>query len=261
MRELLAETTNIAKKAALLARQYYQDRSFTISHKGHRNLVTEADLAVENYLKSELSSLLPSSRFLAEETESLTSDFTGDVWIVDPIDGTTNFTQGLPHCAVSIALARDGNVLLGAVVNIFTGETFSAAKNLGANRNNIKIDPVTENPHGLFLLGFLNSEGERFDENLSIIPKLRAHVHEFRRLGAASLDICYVACGIAVAYLESVRPWDIAAGALIARECGCIVGTYRDDPSNNLLPNDLRSFSFLVAHPEKYALINKTLSL
>ncbi len=243
----------------MLAREFYEKKSFSISHKGHRNLVTEADLAVEEFLKESLSTLLTNSKFLAEETESLTTDFSGDVWIVDPIDGTTNFTQGLPHCAVSVALARDGEVQIGVVVNIFTGETFSAAKNLGAYRNKIKLAQVVENPHGLFLLGFLNSEGERFDENLSIISKLRAHVHEFRRLGAASLDICYVACGIAVAYLESVRPWDIAAGALIARECGCSVGAYRDDPQNESLPEDLRSFSFLVAHPPAFNKIKKTL--
>ena len=260
MQELLAKTTNIAKQAASLAKKYYLDRSFTISHKGHRNLVTEADIAVEEFLKKELSTLVPDARFLAEETANLTSDFTGNVWIVDPIDGTTNFTQGLPHCAVSVALAIDGVVTVAVVVNIFTGETFSALKNHGAFRNGIKLDKVKENPHGLFLLGFLNSEGEKFEENFILMRKLKTHVHEFRRLGAASLDICYVACGIAVAYLESVRPWDIAAGALVARECGCLVGTYREDPLNNALPSDLISFSFLVAHPQKYELILKALS-
>lgn len=242
----------VAQAGAQLAKKYYLEKSFSISQKGQRNLVTEADLAVEEFLKTELQKLLPTAKFLAEESSSLLTDFSGEVWIIDPIDGTTNFTQGLPHSAVSVALSKDGVVTEGVVVNIFTGETFAASKGKGATRDGNPISTAVSNPHGLVLLGFLNSESSKFEENFEIMRKLRNSVHEFRRLGAASLDTCYVACGIAVAYLESVRPWDIAAGGLIARECGCMVGTYKDDPNNIDLPSDLKSFSFLVSHPERF---------
>lgn len=257
---MINEVTKICKSGAELAKRLYVEKAFSVSNKGLRNLVTEADLAVEEYLKTELLKITPQARFLAEETSNGLSDFAGVVWIVDPIDGTTNFTQGLPHSAVSVALAKDGTVVLGVVVNILTGETFAASLGQGATRDGRLIPKVSPNPHGLFLLGFLNSEGHKFEHSFEVMRRLRASVHEFRRLGAASLDTCYVACGIAVAYLESVRPWDIAAGALIAREAGCFVGTYTDDPLNQTLPEDLKSFSFLVAHPDRFESIRNALN-
>jgi myo-inositol-1(or 4)-monophosphatase len=256
---MINEVIKICQSGAELAKKFYLEKAFSVSHKGLRNLVTEADLAVEEYLKTELLKITPKAKFLAEETSNSLNDFTGDVWIVDPIDGTTNFTQGLPHSAVSVALAKEGKIVIGVVVNILTGETFAASLGEGATRDGKPIPRVSPNPHGLFLLGFLNSEGHKFEHSFEVMRKLRSSVHEFRRLGAASLDTCYVACGIAVAYLESVRPWDIAAGALIAREARCFVGTYTDDPLNQNLPEDLKSFSFLVAHPDRFDFIKDAL--
>ena len=191
------------------------------------DLVTEYDVAVENFLREKLLTLLPEAVFFGEEEAGPAHPEQGWAFIVDPIDGTTNFVRDLRQSAVSVALAKDG-----VVYDPYKNEMFSAQKGKGAFLNGVPIH-VSEKSlsEGIFAMGTALYRREYFAPTLRLTEQLFARSCDFRRMGAAALDLCAVACGRVEAFFEySLCPWDYAAGSLLITEAGGAVSTLEGGP-------------------------------
>ncbi|MDD8020710.1 MAG: inositol monophosphatase family protein [Acidobacteriota bacterium] len=193
-----------------------------VDFKGEVNLVTAFDRKSEEMIFSELSALFPEHSFLAEE--SIRKDSHSDFcWIVDPLDGTTNFAHGLPIFCVSIGLAFKEEVLAGVVYDPNRSEMFSAVKGEGAALNGypIKVSSSAELDKSLLATGFPYDVRTSSNNNLSYFSRFALKAQAVRRCGAAALDLCYVACGRFDGFWEiKLKPWDLAAGSLLVKEAG-----------------------------------------
>ncbi len=226
-------------------------KGFKINTKANKNdLVTDIDKKSENFIIKKIKSAYPTHAILAEESTKSLSNQTSKylnkkyIWIIDPLDGTTNFAHGLPIFGISIALFKidsieqsknydylSGEVILGVVNCPALNEIFYAVKGKGAylNKKKIKTSKVKKLREALFVTGFPTSHREI---NLPYFSKILNKAQAMRRLGAASIDLCYVACGRFDGYWEfGLKPWDIAAGALIIKEAGGNI----TDTNGNLL--------------------------
>ena len=217
----------IADKAGDIVRDG-ASRTRRIMHKGRIDLVTETDMAVEVMLKKELAALLPSSDFLAEETAKDTEP--GELtWIIDPVDGTTNFAHGLPFVANSIALWRRDRVVLGMVNLPLLGERFTAVEGQGAflNGKPISVTDQAELVNCLIGTGFPYDVEAHLDEVLRQLRTILPRAQGIRRPGAAALDLAFVACGRLDGFYErSLNAWDTAAGLLLVNEAGGRISEY-----------------------------------
>ena len=196
------------------------------------DLVTEYDEAVEAFLKERLPGLLPGSQFFGEEEAENADPSRGWAFIVDPIDGTTNFVRGLRQSAISVALARDGQVEYAVVFDPYKNEMFSARRGGGAFLNGAPIHvsgkPLAE---GIFGMGTAIYRREYLEPTMRVTEQLFRRACDFRRLGAAALDLCDVACGRVELFFEySLCPWDFAAGSLIITEAGGHISTLQGGP-------------------------------
>lgn len=193
-----------------------------IREKGVHDLVTSVDEKAERRFVSGLSELLPEAGFIAEEGTRSGQGERYD-WVIDPLDGTTNFVHGIPSYCTSVALLEDRVPVLGVVHEVVHGETFHAKKGQGARLNGEKI-AVSKNPDlydGLIVTGFPGKGFENMDAYLEVFKELLIKTRGARRLGSAAADLCYVACGrFDVFYEFGLKPWDVAAGALIVEEAG-----------------------------------------
>ncbi len=194
----------------------------TIRKKGRIDLVTETDLAVEALLKQRLGGLLPGATFMAEE--SAESRIPGELtWIIDPLDGTTNFAHDLPVVAVSIALWRAGRVELGVVAVPVLGEMFHAVRGGGAflNGEPIAVSAAASPEEAVVATGFPYSVAEDLEWIMGPLGRVLPATQGVRRMGAAAADLAYVACGRMDAFYEiRLKPWDTAAGWLLVEEAG-----------------------------------------
>lgn len=197
-----------------------------IEKKGPEDLVTSADIASEQYILETLREKFPDHDVLAEESGSSIKGGNGCLWIIDPLDGTTNFAHQLPIFSVSIAFAEDGELKVGVVLNPVTGELFTATAGKGAalNGGRIKVSGCTRLSESLLVTGF------PYDVKQDTAPYIKRFENclkaaiGVRRLGSAALDLCFVACGRFEGFWEqNLKPWDTAAGTLIAREAGALV--------------------------------------
>jgi myo-inositol-1(or 4)-monophosphatase len=220
--KLLSEVVKIAAKAAefiINERLHFNKQSVEI--KGTNDLVSYVDRESEKMIIKELSILLPDSGFIAEENSA--TERADNNWIIDPLDGTTNFIHGIPSYAVSIALEHKGEILLGVVHEVSRKEVFYAAKNGGAFLNDQPIR-VSENKilkDSLIATGFPIHNFSRQEAYLNVLRELMKTTHGIRRIGAAAVDLCYLACGRVDAFFEyNLSPWDVAAGSLIVKEAG-----------------------------------------
>jgi myo-inositol-1(or 4)-monophosphatase len=201
-------------------------KSHSFELKGRHDLVTAADVASENEIKRIISKAFPDDLFMAEESHSgvgLTSDRT---WIIDPIDGTTNFAHGVPFYAVSIALYINKKPQFAVILGVVQNELFTAEKGKGAYLNGIKISvsSVTNNTEALVGTGFPYRDLSVLDDYMKVFNVLMHETHGVRRPGSAAYDMAYVACGRYDGFYEyALAPWDVAAGTLIIREAGGIV--------------------------------------
>lgn len=210
-----------------------------IEKKDAFDLVTDADKAASDLITKRLLELMPESQVLSEEeTSHLRQGFGGQaplLWIVDPIDGTTNYARGIPHAAVSIAGydTQTKKLLVGCVNNPFTGECFWAAKNQGAflNGERIQVSRISKLEDSIAASGYFNHGA--ITHETSNLPETWAFLKRclgLRRNGAASLDLCWVAMGRFDIYWEKgLKAWDMAAGALILQEAGGKVSDYRGE--------------------------------
>lgn len=187
------------------------------------DLVSDADVNAERAIAAVIREQFPKHSILGEEENS--DDLNAEhLWIVDPLDGTTNFAHGIPHFAVSIAYYRDGIPAFGVIFNPIRNEWYVAEKGKGATANGI---PIHVNNHAdlnetLVGCGFYYDRGEMMEQTLAALSRLfRRQIHGIRRMGTASLDLAMVACGQFGAYFEyQLSPWDYAAGRLLIEEAG-----------------------------------------
>jgi myo-inositol-1(or 4)-monophosphatase len=221
---LLNVMTQTAMKAGRsLTRDFGEVQNLQVSLKGPADYVSAADRKAEDIVFQELSRARPDWGFLMEERGAIEGKDSQHRWIVDPLDGTTNFLHGIPIFAVSIALERDGEIVAGVVFNPAMDELYSAEKGGGAfmNDRRIRVAARTKLHEGLYGTGipFLgHGDHARF---LFEMRHVMTESSGVRRLGAAALDMCYVAAGRLDGYWErEVKPWDVAAGAVIIREAG-----------------------------------------
>lgn len=196
-----------------------------IKHKGVNDLVTYVDQTAEKRLVSELSKLLPEAGFIAEEDSSLKRMGRYN-WIIDPLDGTTNFVHGVPVYAISIALAENQEILCGVVNEINQHECFYAWKQGGAylNGHEITVSQAAQVNESLVATGFPYTDFSRIEAYAEVFLHLMKNTHGIRRLGSAAVDLAYVACGRFDAFYEyGLNPWDVAGGAILVQEAGGIV--------------------------------------
>ena len=217
-----------AKKAALTAGDFLLsglDKKKVIQYKGPCDLVTEMDRRAEEIIKEILSERFPHVSFLAEESGE-TGQYSGSRWIIDPLDGTTSYSHGLPHFCVSIALEVDGEVLIGVVFNPCLDECFTAALGKGAllNGSSIYVSETAKLSLSLLATGFPYDRKESLKNNIDNFRAFMMAAQGIRRMGSAALDLCYTACGRFDGFWElKLKPWDTAAAALIVKEAGGIL--------------------------------------
>jgi len=256
--ELLSVAKESVEIATTIARQQREQHSASISFKGSRNLVTSADIAAEQAIISRIQQSFPDHAILAEESTGTASPHvfgSGYAWVIDPIDGTTNYAHGLPHVGISVACALDGNIQIGVVAAPFYGEVFSAAKGKGAFLNDTRIHCAdTATVEDALITTGIPYDRSNVHNICSRIERVIARCRDLRRLGAASLDLCWVACGRLDAYFEEgLSPWDIAAGRLIACEAGAAIAHYDYDHSSQRrtqdYPGELLADNLVAATP------------
>lgn len=229
---ILPHVVRTAKNAGYFIQE--ERKKFTpdkIEVKGLNDMVSYVDKRAEEMIVNELREILPEVGFIVEEDSvNERKDYN---WIVDPLDGTTNFIHGIPCYAVSIALEHKGEVILGVVYEAAKKECFSAVKGGGAflNESPIKVSSVTTVKDSLIATGFPIYNFEKLDNYLAALKYFMQNTHGVRRIGAAAADLCYVAAGRADAFFEyNLNSWDVAAGALIVKEAG---GTVTDFSGGN----------------------------
>jgi len=220
-----------AQKAAdLIAGNF--NKAHRITHKGTVDLVTETDIASEKLIRKLLADDFPEIRFHGEEDGG--ADWRcGEVWVVDPLDGTTNFANNLPHFCVSIAYCKDGEPMAAAIVNPISKDIYSVWKNGGAWLNGapLKVNNISVINEALSVTGFPYNRREHLDEILDRLRIMLMKTQCVRRLGSAALDLCYIARGIYSIYWETnLKPWDVAAGVLIVNEAGGRVSRFDGSP-------------------------------
>lgn len=189
--------------------------------KGLNDLVSYVDKTSEKLLVEKLSLIFPEAGFIVEEnTKSEIKEYN---WIVDPLDGTTNFIHGIPCYAISIALEHKGEIIVGVVYEVAQNECFWAYKDGGAFLNGTKISVSSTKTlsDSLIATGFPIYNFSRLDNYINTLTYLMKNTHGIRRIGAAAADLCYLACGRVDAFFEyNLNSWDVAAGALIVKEAG-----------------------------------------
>ena len=196
------------------------------------DMVTEMDRAAEARILELLLGARPDDGMLGEEGTDLPGS-SGVRWVVDPLDGTTNYLYALPGFAVSIAAEVHGRVVAAAVYDVVRDELFSATLGGGATRNGqaIRVSDATELPLALVATGF-GYDADRRRRQAEVLVHVVPHVRDIRRFGAAAVDLCSVACGRVDAYYErGLAPWDLAAGGLIAAEAGAVVSGFDGRPA------------------------------
>ncbi|AFL83816.1 inositol monophosphatase/fructose-1,6-bisphosphatase family protein [Belliella baltica DSM 15883] len=223
LNQILDQTKSIAKEAGAFIRKERQHFDLKkVEEKGFNDLVSYVDKEAEKIIVNKLSKVLPEAGFITEEgtREEENKTYT---WIIDPLDGTTNFIHGIPVFCVSIGLMKDNEIVLGVVYEVNLHECFYALKGHGAfcNDTPIRVSAAPSLSQSLIATGFPYSAFAQIDEYLEIMKVLMQKSHGLRRLGSAAADLCYVACGRMDAYFEyNLNSYDVAAGSLIVQEAG-----------------------------------------
>lgn len=245
---MIKKITEIVKEAGKIVLSAHNQENTITAKEGKKNFVTKYDVAVQEFLFRELGKAFPDAQFIGEEGEN---DFSTDGlrFIIDPIDGTTNFMQDYRCSCISVALCNGNDVIAGVVYNPYTNEIFSAEKGKGAYLNDDRIS-VSERPlsDGLALFGTSPYHPENTDETFALLRKVFDLSRDIRRSGSAAFDICTVACGRCEVFFEKgLQPWDIAAGTLILKEAGGIALNYDGTEISFSTPNDV-----VFANPKAY---------
>lgn len=209
--------------------------------KGVADYVTEVDFAVQQFIRGRLEKLYPEVQFLSEEKSNEEIDKNGLVWVLDPVDGTTNLIHDYRASVISLALMQEGSVVLGMIYNPYTDELFSAQKGKGSycNGQKIEVSGAETIEKSLIAIGTSPYYKEMAEENFKVFQAVFKDCQDIRRSGSAALDLAYVACGRIEAYFErNLKIWDYAAGMLLVREAGGQVTDYRgNDADTEMISN------------------------
>ncbi len=238
---LAAEVGVLARRAGAFLQQEAANFDLTrIEYKGHSDMVSYVDRETEQLLVAGLRELLPEAGFLTEEgtTGTVTTDAPEPTarWIIDPLDGTTNFLHGLPCYAVSIGLEMAGNIVLGVIYEPNRDELFRATRGGGAFCNDapLHVTGAAGLGQSLIATGFPYTQFAGLDAYLRILADLMEQSHGIRRLGSAAVDLAYVAAGRFEGFFEyNLNAWDVAAGVLLVREAGGLVTRFDGDPAGD----------------------------
>ncbi len=229
MNQMIKAITEAAHDAGTyLLQSVHQLRRSDIEVKGLNDFVSHVDKQSEALLIDRLQKIIPGSSIMAEESgETMTgSDWT---WIIDPLDGTTNYIHGIPLYSVSIGLMKEGSLYAGVVYEPNLNEMFHAERGEGAFLNNqrIRVTETASMCDSLWATGFPYHDFAKMDEYMNFISYSIRHTHGLRRLGSAAVDLAYTACGRLDGFFEfGLKPWDVAAGALLVEEAGGIVSDF-----------------------------------
>jgi myo-inositol-1(or 4)-monophosphatase len=232
---LLDFAIETAREAGRVLAERFGRASLEVSHKGDIDLVTESDLAAERVIVERIRSYYPRHAILAEESgasEHEGAAASGYKWIVDPLDGTTNYAHGYPCYCVSIALERDGELVIGVIHDPTRDETFAAERGAGATLNGrrIHVSEASDLNEALLSTGYPYDVRGR-DNFVRNFKNFILHAQGVRRDGSAALDLAYVACGRFEGFWEEgLRAWDVAAGVLLIEEAGGRVSRYDGSP-------------------------------
>ena len=235
MEKYLQPAIEVAKAAGEVLREGVDNIAW-VEHKGEINLVTEIDIKSEKLIKQELGKLFPDHDIMAEESDTPDDESRGHSqfkWIVDPLDGTTNYAHGFPMFCVSMALEVEGIVEVGVVYDPVRDELFTAVRGGGAFLNDkpIEVSAETELGESLLATGFPYDLRTSEVNNLDHWNTMIFHARAIRRAGAAALDLCYTAMGRFDGFWElKLSPWDVAAGGLIIVEAGGTLTDLAGDP-------------------------------
>lgn len=219
---LLKTAVAAGNEAGAILRNYVRS-GFRVEHKSPINLVTDADHAAEQCIIDHLTQRFLDHRVLAEERGQVDRSSSPYLWIIDPLDGTTNFAHGYPTYCVSIGLEYQGRCILGVVVDPSRDELFTALQGRGAHLNGqpIHVSQTQDLDQSLLVTGFAYNIRETPRNNLNHFARFALKAQGIRRTGSAALDLCYVAAGRFDGFWEvALNPWDMAAGSVILREAG-----------------------------------------
>ena len=254
---MLKETLLKATEAGAVELRRFFNGSFVISNKeGINNLVTEADHAAEKAIMDTIQSAFPDHFILSEESGELKQDSTYK-WIIDPIDGTVNFANGIPICCVSIGVEKDGKMILGAVYNPFMNEFYFAERGEGAYLNDKKIQVGNKKTliTSCLVTGFPYTYLDAPNGPLQVFEKLIRKGVPVRRLGSAAIDLCWVAAGRFDGFYEhKLQAWDSAAGFLMVEEAGGKVTDFKGDYYSPYQPHIIATNGLI--HDELVAVVN-----
>lgn len=232
IKKLVDDAIAWAREAGEVQLKYFRSSHLNIRAKfNDSDIVTEADKASEQVIINNINRTYPQHAILSEEMggNAIESDYR---WIIDPLDGTTNFSNGLPMFSVSIAVEYRGEVIVGVVYAPYLDEMFHAVKGGGAWLNGKPIAPSGKESlsHSVVTTGFPVDKDITTDNNLDNVSRVLPRVRGMRRLGSAAIDLCYVAAGFLDGYWEmNLHTWDVAAGQLVVQEAGACYSHFRTD--------------------------------
>ncbi|MEM7296996.1 MAG: inositol monophosphatase family protein [Bacteroidota bacterium] len=230
LEKITFEVAELAKTVGAFIRRERQTFSYEkVEHKGPSDLVSYVDKESEKQIIAGLEKILPEAGFITEEetTDQGQKEFT---WIIDPLDGTTNFVHGIPNYCVSIGLMHEGDMVSGVVYEVANDENFYAWKEGGAflNKSQIQVRKAPEIANCVLATGFPYYNFERLEEYLQILNRLMKDTQGLRRMGSAAADMAYVACGRYGGFFEyNLNSYDIAAGVVLVKEAGGIVTDFK----------------------------------
>jgi myo-inositol-1(or 4)-monophosphatase len=227
------ELIKIIKEAGKILKEGYYTKK-DITFKAKKDLVTQYDVAVEDFLKKKFSKKFKDFNLIAEESDNTNIEFNNSI-IIDPIDGTTNFVNGVPHTAISVGVYKNKKPYIAIVYNPILDELYTAKIGKGAylNGKKLKVSHEDDFQKSLLATGFPYTSNTNEDDLKDVLKKIKVILplcQDLRRLGAASLDLCYVAKGTFEGYYEmNLRAWDVSAGILILTEAGGVVSNIKGD--------------------------------
>ena len=246
------------KASRSLIRDFGEIENLQVSTKGPGDFVTSADKRTEKILIDELQKAHPEYGIIAEEAGIINKSNTEKRWIIDPIDGTMNFLNGVPQFAISIGYEDKGEITCGLIFNPITNEMFIAEKGNGAYLNNsrIRVSNKKKVKDALLVTGGPKGNSKIKDIIFSEYIKVSKNVSNVRKFGSAALDMAYVACGRFDGYWQrELNYWDIAAGIIILKEAGGFINFFEEDVNNPLKKNIIASNSSI--HGELLDLLSK----
>lgn len=247
-----------ARKGVEITKEF-KDKKLNIREKGTHDLITDADLAAEEAILNVINSEYPDDEILAEETENREVLTNNRTWIVDPIDGTTNFAHDFPVYCVSVAMWENKKPQVAVVIEVNRNEEFTAVSGEGARLNGeiITVSDTKDSCDGFVGTGFPYNDLSLIDSYLKLFRHLVEELQGLRRPGAATFDLCCVACGRFDGFYEySLHAWDVAAGALLVKEAGGVVTDWNGGDSwlfgQRIIAGNKHIHGYLLKQIQKY---------